>query len=231
MVNLLLQGNTNKQCLVHKHSYQYLLITFWKVILLKRFSVLFYQEYHTACSAAVIHSVFLFCIIKKNHKKQNKPTQQKQTKQNPKQTNTSVHTWFSAAKKDPIFTAFSCRNFEFLVLQCSFEGSSRQRTSQAKGLFQLKEKQSLGSWLVKVSGRPLGTGLPHSLQGQQTCYCRSKCGARASGDVDPRRERDRAAMFIRSEARRNDRKKLLKNKCNNFLMGILHNWVFIFCLI
>lgn len=44
-------------------------------------------------------------------------------------------------------------------------------------------------------------------------------------DMDPRREWDRAGMHITNETRRNERKKTFKNKCNNFLMGILHNRV------
>lgn len=47
-------------------------------------------------------------------------------------------------------------------------------------------------------------------------------------DTDPRREGGRAGTYIRSETSRNERKKTFKNKCNNFLMGTLHNWLFIF---
>lgn len=90
---------------------------------MKRVSVFLHQEYCAACSAAILYIILLFCTIKAHKKQKQKKPQQKQTTKKPNPTQTkkpSVHTWFSATKKDPIVIAFSCRNFEFLDSSVQF---------------------------------------------------------------------------------------------------------------
>lgn len=151
-----------------------------------------HQEYHTACLAAVIYTIFLFCTIK-DHKKQNKqtknPTETNKTKTQAKQKHPSVHTWFSAARKSPIFTVFSCRNFEFLVLQCSFESSSRRTLVRPRVFFSSWRRNTvLDLGLSKSQEGPWALDCPTACKDSKRVTAGPSVVPKYLEDVGPRRE-------------------------------------------